>query len=315
MFLVLLVAAARGDAPGGAAWPDEEQEDCGTCDSLGYLCVAADTNWTDDCGRKLDPAQCPIHSCEAYCKTTLGVAHGKCNDATHVCDCPIAPTPPSCTPLSCLTLSRALVCIPNATLYNCTEHPLAQNACPRELPPCNVQCNTVGGTSKCAANGLQCLCETLPSPPTVPHTRPTARAPAPRARSPTVYAPARAAAPRPVPNTSVTTTDVNTTTTTTTPASRPPAAKAHTESTGGKVSAQVVVAPAVTELTGASASTSTAVLASILSVAGVISLVLIVFAIVSFMRKKGTIKARLPKRSDLKLKGTASRGGGYSNIV
>ncbi len=155
LFLLGLVISAAL----AAASADAE---CGDCDSLGYLCVAPDTQLTDACGARLDPGHCPIPSCNTYCLHDFGVAHGRCNDATHMCDCAGAPQQPpaqpaACASLSCDVVKKALVCIPPNNSM-CNGAPFPVNGCPDTVPECNVQCNTPGGQSICAVTGMRCLC-------------------------------------------------------------------------------------------------------------------------------------------------------------
>lgn len=158
--LVVLAAYAAAAANGAE---DDRDAACGTCDSLGYMCVEPNTTLVDNCNQTLSPGECPVPSCNEYCLKLFGSPGGKCSDATHLCDCgapvPVPAAGKQCKPVSCDVLARALVCIPNGTLDACTGLPMdPATRCPDELPPCNVRCGTPNGTSSCDPSGTRCLC-------------------------------------------------------------------------------------------------------------------------------------------------------------
>ncbi len=170
-----VLAAATGD--GGAT--GQPGVDCGTCDSLGYTCVAPNTALVDLCGVALTPGHCPIPSCQEYCLRLFGANGGQCDDKSHLCDCgpaggaggiqtsifspvPSAPAPKAhkCTtpPLTCATMTRAWKCIPENTVDMCTRAHIPLDFCAPALPDCNTQCATPNGTSTCPSGGLRCQC-------------------------------------------------------------------------------------------------------------------------------------------------------------
>ncbi len=176
---VVSVAAAAGHRK--AATPPAA---CGTCTSLGYICVRDNTTLKDNCGKKIAHADCPVPDCNKYCRLVLHTTQGACDDGAHVCSCAnvttttpaealqqvltpptavaAATTPSDCTPtLTCANMKLAAwKCIPPNTIDACGQIPIPVNFCGAALPTCDTQCKTPLGNSTCLPGGLKCQCGT-----------------------------------------------------------------------------------------------------------------------------------------------------------
>lgn len=144
---------------------------CTTCDALGD-CLPAPLVINSQC--TINPSDCPIPSCPAYCAAVSSdTPTGHCDATSHVCVCTSAsPAPPVPTPVPCTAFNcenSGLVCIPDNYKDPCTHASIGVDSCPFQLPSCNAQCSTHDG-STCSADGKHCLCGgvgatvTAPSP-------------------------------------------------------------------------------------------------------------------------------------------------------
>lgn len=129
-------------------------DDCGTCDSLGYQCLSPSHTQLDNCGAPLNASTCPVTSCPDYCLSMFSVTGGYCSPAAHTCICDTASNcdRPLCDRLADLYPQ----CIPANATDDCfdDDHDVAQDACPVTHPACGADC-------VCSTEGV-CDCPTTP---------------------------------------------------------------------------------------------------------------------------------------------------------
>jgi hypothetical protein len=159
LVILLIIAALCVGAVLGAAG----KKDCGTCESLGYTCVASGTKLADACGKRLDAAHCPIPSCREYCKKLFQHDNGRCDDTTHECDCSGAASGPA-TPTKSDTTTTTATATPPAKSTTTRPRPPPPTPNPPPAAPdtplseCLGNCSTVLQSWKCVMVGQKDAC-------------------------------------------------------------------------------------------------------------------------------------------------------------
>jgi hypothetical protein len=181
-FLILGVRGGNDKAPG-------TDEECGTCDTLGYICLHPNASVHDRCDRVIEPSSCPIPKCAEYCRATVpNATGGDCSRSLHLCECTVPPPPPPALPTGasdCVAQSCPAIktsgwqCIPNGTIDGCTRQRLNESSCAPLIPSCDTTCHSRPGTSSCLANVNRCRCG--PAVPNVTTTTAGRATPSPAA--------------------------------------------------------------------------------------------------------------------------------------